>query len=84
MSETIEPSDVVEEPAAVVEHHTEEKPAWVDDILGAIAAIPEKLAPAAPVTEQDVPAELPGHGDVVEDESPVSKPWTHRGFGSKG
>ena len=57
------------------------RPPWVDELLEAITAIPDSVANAAPnpVAPDDVATELPGDGDMIEhDESPVSKPWTHK------
>lgn len=89
------PADVVDKPAEVVEeiapppdppepaeHAPSEdssRPGWVDEIIGAINGI----AVAAPVTSDDLPPAIPGDGDVVPDESPVKKPWTHRSLFGK-
>lgn len=55
------------------------RPPWVDELLEAVTAIPDAIATATPnpVAPDDDNPVIPGDGGVVEDESPVSKPWTH-------
>lgn len=60
------------------------RPPWVDEVLEAITAIPDAIASAAPnpVAPEETHGEdgpqMPGDGDVITDESPVTKPWTHK------
>lgn len=86
--ETVE--ETVEPPAEVVEETTtENRPGWVDEILDAVHNVSAPATEAVETVEETTPdvdkPEVPGDGEVVEDESPVKKPWTHRGFfGGRG
>jgi hypothetical protein len=72
--------DVVTEPEIVPENlpnpHITDRPPWVDELVTAITSIPDSIAEKMgnPVNPGD---------DLGDDESPIGKPWTHRGFGSK-
>jgi len=87
------PEDITEPVTDVVEEVTEPdapgeapppvdvRPPWVDEIVEAITAIPDAIATATPnpVAPDDRTPGLPADGEVIEhDESPVSKPWTHK------
>lgn len=70
--------EVTDPPAADPEPlpPVEVRPPWVDEIITAVTAIPDAITNAVPqATAPEV--ELPGDGETVSDESPVSKPWTH-------
>jgi len=54
------------------------RPPWVDEILEAIQTLPANVVSSDPVNP-----DIPGDGEPVADDAPVSKPWTHRGFFSK-
>ncbi len=75
VEEVTEPAGTPENPEPLPP--VEVRPPWVDEIITAVTAIPDAIAnsvpnPAAPEVE------LPGDGETVSDESPVSKPWTHK------
>lgn len=53
------------EPPHEEHHHEDMRPAFVDEIIGAINSLKE----ASPVTPQE---------EQILDKSPVKPPWTHR------
>lgn len=56
------------EPEPEPEPRRDDRPGWVDEIIGAI----NSLKDASPITEAE---------EEVLDDIPVRKPWTHRTFG---
>lgn len=90
MPEDESPADVVEEVTekqedALPEHPAEHTPPpWAEQLIAAVESIPDKIAEMMPnPVNPEVGAEEHGEEDsgFGEDESPESRPWTHRGFG---
>lgn len=61
------------------------RPPWVDDVIHAVEAIPDAILEALPApvpveaAEEIIPGGDPAPVDEPEaDETPESKPWTHR------
>ena len=79
------PEAVPDVPPTVVEHPKHESETGVGERLDRLeASLTDLASTVAELVKTDEP-EHESHDDDDdnhEDESPVSKPWTHRGFGS--
>lgn len=60
----------------------EPRPGFVDELLDKMDALMQAIAGGTAPPNPTAP-EMPGDGQIVPDESPVKKPWTHRGFFGK-
>jgi len=80
MPTDIPPVDDVIEDKPLPDHDI--RPPWVDEIVGAIESIPDAIkealpapVPVEPAVEVVEPVVEPHH---EQDETPESKPWTHK------
>lgn len=68
-------TDPVSQPNALPEKPVEhEPPPWAEKLIDAIESLPDMIAEKLP--NPVAPEEIP----LIDDETPVSKPWTHKGM----
>lgn len=90
VEETPDPVDpdtvpVVEEPTEPETVPVEDRPPYVDELLDKMDSLVTAITGSNGGGDQSGDgAGLPGDGEPVPDESPVKKPWTHRGLFGNG
>jgi hypothetical protein len=85
------PADVVDDAASEVpeetvtetetHHETDTGGSGDNEILHAIESLPSKIVEALNAAKEESPV-TPAEEEVL-DETPLRRPWTHRGFGRK-
>lgn len=70
---------VIPEPIAeVTEHPSDEIPPWGSDLIHKVEGLIESVAALPSAAVEEALPDMPGHGDIVKDESPIKLPWTHK------